>query len=372
MFTPVYSPVTHGPAHTAQVLSAIGIGESLEIRIVAEQYGEEFPAQGYAVRISIPRPFHALGKWFRMITYQRRAKEIFASYPFDHLVFNDAILGLMAVYYWRRTRVRVWGFINDSACLDLRHHEDRSRSFYIVNWIHRLAERKVARGAWGIFTCSHYLRTRIQEDYGVSGNRIHCLYPGLDLAYWTFRERGYSLECRKEEILFLKSDYKNGGLEILLRALSRISSPSLSLHVAGIPRGQERAVRTLIARFPGVRVFYHGQIAQGMVRDLMYRCGTLCIPSCREGFGIAQIEGLATGIPVVTTSAGGIPEATGQGAAAWFATPGDEVSLVHALTTCWKNRKARRQKVLIGRRLVERRFTAGQMQREFLRCLRIS
>ena len=57
----------------------------------------------------------------------------------------------------------------------------------------------------------------------------------------------------------------------------------------------------------------------------------VAVPSIREGFGLALVEAMAAGKPVVASAAGGMVELASDGETALMVPPGDSVSLAHAI-----------------------------------------
>jgi glycosyltransferase involved in cell wall biosynthesis len=235
--------------------------------------------------------------------------------------------------------------------------------------MHSLAEYGMMQLSDGIFTCSQYLKTQAVSAYKVNKEKIKCLYPGISFSFWAFRLRDYNNSNMLEEILFVKGDYKNGGLSVLLRALKRLNKFTFRLHIAGTPALQQPKLNKLLNKYKSLDIICYGQISPHQVRNLMYQCNTLCVPSINEGFGIINIEGLATGISVVTTLTGGIPEVFPSEKYGWTIPPADDMALAEALGNCWQDKEERTRRALAGREMVENNFSDHQLQHNFIQCL---
>lgn len=104
------------------------------------------------------------------------------------------------------------------------------------------------------------------------------------------------------------------GQEVLLDALERLSaSPGWQAWlVGGAQRPEERelaATLTARAASPALRGRVHVLGQRANARELMAAADVYCQPNLRpEPFGIALVEALAAGLPVVTTAAGGALE----------------------------------------------------------------
>lgn len=284
-------------------------------------------------------------------------------------MFNDALLGLFSSFALRNAKIQVWGFCNDSAYMKLATNVNKGKLSFLMDCLHAVAEFGMMHLADGIFTCSEYLRQRAILFYKVKKEKIKCLYPGISLDFWHFKEREFNQINTREEILFVKSDYKNGGLSVLLKALLRLKRYSFRLHLVGTPVQQEANLQRLLSKFPSINILTYGQLSPFKVRDLMYQCDTLCIPSLNEGFGIVNVEGLATGISVVSTLTGGIPEVLSFEKYGWTVPPDNPFALAEMIESCWKNKEERLRRSKEGRKMVETHFTSQLLQDNFIKCL---
>ena len=95
---------------------------------------------------------------------------------------------------------------------------------------------------------------------------------------------------------------------------------------------------------------------------MMYNHHVLCIPARHEALGLANVEGLAHGISVVSTHVGGVPEVLDKGNCGWLAEAENPVSLAEALKNCIEaDPSVRMAKSRYGRQHVEQFFSKETM-----------
>jgi glycosyltransferase involved in cell wall biosynthesis len=86
--------------------------------------------------------------------------------------------------------------------------------------------------------------------------------------------------------------------------------------------------------------------------DLLASAEALAYPSIYEGFGLPPLEAMAVGTPVVTTTAGALPETTGG--AALLVEPGRPEALANALARVLDDSALRTELATRGRQNVTR------------------
>ncbi len=94
-------------------------------------------------------------------------------------------------------------------------------------------------------------------------------------------------------------------------------------------------------------------------RGVLLDAADVCVvPSVwQEGFGLAVVEAMARGKPVVATRVGGIPEIIRDGVTGLLVPPGDESALANAIGSLLENRETAAEMGRNARRDVADRFT---------------
>jgi glycosyltransferase involved in cell wall biosynthesis len=146
---------------------------------------------------------------------------------------------------------------------------------------------------------------------GIPPEKVDVIPPGL---LPSALEVGDGARFRKEHaldgpvVLFLSRLAHDKGLGDLVAAMEHV--PGATLAVVG-PDAGARAGAKRLARRTGIagRVRFLGPVAS--TRDAYAACDVFVHPSHYDAFGMVIIEAQAQGKPVVTTSAGGCPDAGG-------------------------------------------------------------
>ena len=93
--------------------------------------------------------------------------------------------------------------------------------------------------------------------------------------------------------------------------------------------GPERA--TLDAHFAGLQVVFAGYMTGEALSEAYASADVFVFPSQLETFGLAATEAMASGLPVVASRVGGIPDVVQEGMTGYTFVPGDVAALVEAV-----------------------------------------
>jgi glycosyltransferase involved in cell wall biosynthesis len=104
---------------------------------------------------------------------------------------------------------------------------------------------------------------------------------------------------------------------------------------------------------------------------LLAGADVVALPSLHEGLGVAALEGMAAGRPVVASRVGGLAEAVLDGETGWLVPPGDAQALAERLTLVLSDVEGRRRMGGRAREWVAERYTMTRMATENERVYRM-
>jgi glycosyltransferase involved in cell wall biosynthesis len=212
---------------------------------------------------------------------------------------------------------------------------------------------EVARQLSHIITVSQIASRHIATAFGISEHKLRVVYNGIDTEIFSPSPKVNRLGNRLLTIRSGNTPVK--GLTYLLEALALLRQKhNLELIVVG--KGADTDMTRKLIGNLGIGD-YVKFIAEIDTSELVnqYRSASIVVaPSTYEGFGLPVAEAMACGSPVVTTTAGALPEVVGD--AGILVPPADVKALVEAISALMDNPAKRRQLSEIGRRRIVQTF----------------
>lgn len=146
------------------------------------------------------------------------------------------------------------------------------------------------------------------------------------------------------------------GIDLLLRAFAALRQrlPATALRLRLVGGGPQRAELQALAQTLGLgeAVEFTGPVEHGEVPARLRQLDIYAAPSRHESFGVAVIEAMACGLPVVVSDAGGLPEVVQAGVSGLVVPVGDVAALTDALATLVVDEGLRRRLAQAGRQRV--------------------
>jgi glycosyltransferase involved in cell wall biosynthesis len=153
------------------------------------------------------------------------------------------------------------------------------------------------------------------------------------------------------------------GIDVLLRAVAALRGrpPGLRVLIAGCgSAGRDLlALRDRLALAGTVEFLgWRDDLA-----ELHDACDVFALPSRHEGFGLAALQAMAAGLPVVASRTGGVPELVDDGVTGLLAEPGDAAALAAALDRLISDPASCAAMGAAARRRAQEHFTIEAMAR---------
>lgn len=233
-----------------------------------------------------------------------------------------------------------------------------------------------ARRADRVLVTSAHSREAAARAYRLPPQKLAVVPEGIDLAPWDALRAGPGSAGPRRGgpvILSVARQYPRKNTLSLVEAMPAVRAqvPGARLRVVGggpMLRALERraAALGLTTAGPGGAAVFLGEVpGDEEVRREYLGADVFCLPSLQEGFGIAFLEAMAAGLPIVAARAGAVPEVAAEGEAALLAPPGDAAALAGALVRLLKDAELRARLGEGGRRRV-RRYAWPEVARLFL------
>lgn len=191
------------------------------------------------------------------------------------------------------------------------------------------SERAALALASRVVVTSRFTRSLLVTEFGVPSGRISVAEPGTDPA-----ARAAGSGSRRVSLLAVGAVTPRKGFDRLVQALATLANLDWHLTIAGAcdrsPDHVAALRRTIAAVGLDGRITLAGAVSPDRLAELYDHADAVVSSSLFEGYGMALVEALARGLPVVATTGGAAAE-TLPDAAGLKVPPGDTSALAAAL-----------------------------------------
>lgn len=188
-------------------------------------------------------------------------------------------------------------------------------------------ERTIARRATAIVTASAHERFLLERYYDADPGRISTVPCGIDTDRFRPLNRAASrrqlgLPEDRPVVIWVGRLERLKGVDILLGALAQLENRDFTLLIVGGDEGASvlRAELEAQAAEAGItaNVRFTGPVPHDEL-PVYYNAADVCaVPSYYESFGLAAVEAMACGIPVVASRVGGLVSTVTDGVSGYL------------------------------------------------------
>lgn len=227
-----------------------------------------------------------------------------------------------------------------------------------------LVDRLAVRWADAITCCSDAVRQFVLAHLHGQERKCVTVYNGVDLeAFRSPRAASRSELGLRDGVPVIgtvaRLDEPKKGLAVLLHALARLAGeagvPPWQLVLVGDGPAREDLQRLAARLGLSERVIFAG--LQRDVAAVLPLMDLFVCPSLYEGFGIAVVEAMASGRPVIASATGGITEIVVPGETGLLVPPGEAAALADAIRHLLSHPEQAKAMGTRGRQLVREKFS---------------
>lgn len=303
--TPVFDNGFNGPSTYVKYLwESFSEDAEIEFHVVATS----FPFDHDRFHLAVPRGSGSRN-FYQSLNY--KAIELLNEFGSETIVHCNVAFPHVSLLKYSS---KVIAQINDDDNTDVF-----SRMFYTVKnfglrravslLVRRRGELEMVRRASRVICNSNYTQQCIENSYGVTGDtRIMTVHKAVDTEFYNSEDRDGGARDFVQ-LVFVGSNWRRKGLLDLLRALEGLDASEVKLKIIGAKRNE------VVAAFPSAELMeseggveFFGELPREGVREQLYQSDVLVLPSHAEAFGVAIIEAMASGLAVIASRVGGIPE----------------------------------------------------------------
>ena len=257
------------------------------------------------------------------------------------------------------------------------HSMDYGWSFGYARWDRRLFDRGF-RAATRVLGVSNFIRAHAEQRYPAITGKTATIYNGVDGTLFS-PEQG----ADEPPILYVGRVEERKGVHVLLDAFEQVISaqrPRARLKIVGphsywdaAPSPYYQALAERCATNP--RIELRGPTYNDRELAAVYRDASVAVvPSVfPEALGLTSLEAQASGVPVVVSNSGGLPETVAPGQSGLVFDNGNRAQLAEAVLSILGNDDRRRGMGAAARDWVMRTFSwdviAAQLEQVYAEAL---
>lgn len=235
-----------------------------------------------------------------------------------------------------------------------------------TTWAHYAKKRIFIEKILSVFTdaiicCSNAVIKSLGDDVKISRKKLKLIYNGIDIERFESNESKngnkdfFSIGC-------VASLSPHKGHKYLIEAAKDVIGKKTQVKFIIVGDGKLRKDLEDYTKELGIDNYFEFKGIIGDVAEVIKKLDLFILPSCkREGLGIALIEAMAAGVPVIGTNIGGIPEVIKDRENGFLVEPGSSKALADVINYALENQDKVRAVGKNGYQSVKGKFSQKTM-----------
>jgi glycosyltransferase involved in cell wall biosynthesis len=239
--------------------------------------------------------------------------------------------------------------------------------------------RYVCKDADLVISLSEFSKQNISTAYGIDPSKIGVMYAGVDDAFFETKkssltgtllnDKDQSKLDKPIRLLFSgRLDHnQQKGVDILLKAMPLIlkrHKVTLDIIGGGVRGDYYKALVQQLGIEESIR--FRGFLPHDMMPEEYSTADLFVFPSRRESFGLVLAEAMASRLPVVSSTAGAIPEVVENGVTGILVPPEDPKKLANAVVHILDDPEKMKQMSVKGKERVKEYFTWDKVAKKVI------
>lgn len=193
-----------------------------------------------------------------------------------------------------------------------------------------------------VITVSNYEKERINNHFGFNDDRLTAIYNGVGSHFKKLTDQDSLRDIKDTYALpdnfffFLGNTDPKKNTKGVLKAFSDFNKVYPNQYKLVMLDYDERELQKLLASIDSeeIRPLIHltGYVPNTDLPAIINQCTIFLYPSLRESFGIPILEGMACGVPVITSTTSSMPEVAGEDTAL-MVDPFNTLEITNAMKT---------------------------------------
>jgi glycosyltransferase involved in cell wall biosynthesis len=234
------------------------------------------------------------------------------------------------------------------------------------NWFLRIFEEKMLERSSKIIAVSDFTRRELLQYYKVKEDKIRVIHNGVDAD--KFKPATDKLKAKAElgfnpedkAILSVGRLYARKGLFTLIESMALVTRKFKNAKFIIAGKGLSNEMKKLVnyAAKLGVKdnIVFTGYFPDKKLPRLYQAADIFAFSTFYENLPFAVLEALSTGLPVVTTNVGGIPEMIEDGKNGFLVEPFNSRELADRILYYLEHPAAASEMALLARKAIENQF----------------